>query len=98
MDYMIWSRKDEGNSCAVKGPEGVDRDWELKEGVSRAASFPANACFRMNERYKKAVKLTDNLINSFKLVIVSSSLKAFLEAEALKNVEYLPVSIINHKG
>jgi hypothetical protein len=97
LEYMIWSRKDEGNSCAVKGPEGLDRAWELKEGVPRAAGFPANICFRMNERYKKAVKLTDNLINGFKLVIVSSPLKRFLEAEALKNVEYLPVSIINHK-
>jgi hypothetical protein len=98
VDYLIWNSKDEGNSCMVEGPEGVDRSWELKEGVPRAATFPADACFRMSDRHKKAVRLTDSLLNMSRLVVVSPALKTLLEAEAPKGVEYLKVSIFNHKG
>jgi hypothetical protein len=79
-------------------PGGIDRDWELKEGVPRAAGFPAGVAFRMSDRHKKSVGLTDSPMNMSDLVVVSSPLKGFLEAKILKNVEYLPVSIINHKG
>lgn len=98
MDYLVWSRVDEGNSCSLDPLEGVDRDWELFEGVSRAKGFPAEAIFRMSARHKKNTSLTDNLINLTNLIVVSSKLKDFLQSKTLKNVEYLPVSIVNHKA
>ncbi|WPB76674.1 hypothetical protein KYC5002_47760 [Archangium violaceum] len=98
MDYLVWDRRDEGNSCALLTPEEVERDWELSEGVPRAANFSPDALFRMSDRHKKNTGLTDNLINMRRLIVASARLKDFLQFRALKNVEYLPVSIINHKG
>lgn len=95
---MVWDFLDEGNSCALDPLEGVDRDWELSEGVPRAASFPAGALLRMSNRHPRDIALTDNLINLGRLIVASARLKDFLQARGLKNVEYLPVSIINHKG
>src|SRR5262249_52340497 len=41
---------------------------------------------------------TDTLLNSHRLVIASARLKRFLESQGLSRVEYLPVTILNHKG
>lgn len=98
MNYVIWDSKDEGNSCVLLSIKNVKRDFELQEGIPKIADFPKDAFFPMDPQYKKNVKLTDNLINTDSLIVVSSKLKDFLQAQQLKNVEYLRVSIINHKG
>lgn len=98
MDYLVWERKNEGNSCMLMPPEGIDRDWELLKGVPRAASFPPAALFRMSNDHKRNIGLPDNLMNLAGLVVIHRRLRLFLEGKSLKNIEHLPVSIINHKG
>jgi hypothetical protein len=97
VDYLVWEHKDEGNSCLLTPPEEIPRDWELLKGVPRAAGFPADAVFRMSNDHKRNIGLPDNVMNLAGLAVVHLRLQRFLEAKALKNVEYLPVSIINHK-
>jgi hypothetical protein len=97
MDYVVWRWKNEGNSCLLLPPENVPRDWELYKGVPRAAGFPEDALFRMSDDHRKNMGLTDNLMNVGTLVVASKRLKEFFEARAPKNVEYLPVAIVNHK-
>jgi hypothetical protein len=97
MDLVIWSQKNEGSSCVLEPPAGIDRAWELKEGVPRLATFPPDARFRMSDDHKRNIGLTDNLINLSGLAVISERLKNFLEGRSLKNVEYLPVTIVNHK-
>lgn len=98
MDLVIWDYKDEGRSCLLDPPSGIDRDWELHEGVPRAATFPPDARFRMSDDHKRSIGLTDNLMNLAGLAVISERLKELLVSKSLKNVEYLPVQIINHKG
>jgi hypothetical protein len=97
MDYVVWESKNEGNSCMLVPPEGIDRDWELLKGVPRAAGFPPDAIFRMSANHPRNLGLPDSLMNLASLTVVHRRLQHFLEAKALKNVEYLPVTIINHK-
>jgi hypothetical protein len=42
--------------------------------------------------------LVDNLINTHQTIVASPKLRAFLEARGLKKVEYLPVTILDHRG
>jgi hypothetical protein len=97
MDYVVWDQKNEGNSCVLMPPEGVARDWELLKGVPRAIGFPDDAILRMSSAHPRSMGLLDSVMNLAALVVVSRRLQSFLEALALKNVEYLPVTIINHK-
>lgn len=98
MSYVVWRVKDEGNSCVLMSVEGIEKEYELSEGVSRSADFPSDAFLKMDPEHPKNVRLSDNLINISALPIVSKRLKEFLEGKKLKNVEYLKVRIVNHKG
>jgi hypothetical protein len=42
--------------------------------------------------------MTDNLINTRTLIVASLKLKNFLETRQLPKVEYLPITILDHKG
>jgi hypothetical protein len=52
----------------------------------------------MSDDHPRSIGLLDNVMNLADLIVVHARLKGFLEAKALKNLEYLPVSILNHKG
>lgn len=77
--------------------EGYEKPWRLRSGELLAEEFPENAFFRMDPNYPKNVKLADSLSNNG-LALISQRFKDFLEARKLQNVEYIRVSIINHKG
>lgn len=77
--------------------EGVEKKWELNEGVSRAASFPTDAFFHMHRDRPYDTLLTDNLKNINMLIVGSGRLKEFLEKRRVEKVEYLPVTILDHK-
>lgn len=98
MNYVIWKAKDEGNSCVLNKIQGLEDAYELKEGISRQGDFSQGVFFQMDPEYPKNIKLSDCLINLSNVPLVSKRLKEFLMARKLKNVEYLPVTIINHKG
>jgi hypothetical protein len=77
----------------------VDRDFELKMGVSRKESFPASASYSMDPDF--GIRFQDALKTADALVVVSERLKQFLESEhpsALSNVEFLAVTIEDHKA
>jgi hypothetical protein len=97
MEYVFWAKKDEGNSTMLKAPKGAGDAWELLEGVPRAANFPNDVTMRMSDRHKLAIGMPDSLMNMASLIVVSRRLREFLEKKTLPNVEYLPITVINHK-
>jgi hypothetical protein len=70
----------------------------IEEGVPVYNIFPTDSYFEMNLDYPFNLLLTDTLYNLHDLIIVSNKEKAFLETYELANIEYLPVTILNHKG
>lgn len=84
--------------CVLDGLQNVEDDYEISKGISRAKDFPADACFRMSNQHKKHVALSDGLHVLGRQLVVSPRLKAFIEARNPPKVEYLKVTILNHKG
>jgi len=97
-DFLVWDSAVVPNACCLAKLINVDEQFQLPKGVSRAATFPPDAAFTMDPDFPDDTGLTDNLVNTDRLVIVSARLKAFLESQRLPKVEYLPVAILNHEG
>ncbi len=98
MNYLIWEHTVDDRLCSLNPLENVENAFELSYGVSRIDGFPPDASFRMNPEYKKAIKLSDALDNIVFLIVASKRLKEFFEMEKLINIEYLSVTIFNHKN
>lgn len=98
MNYLIWETSVEPGVTGLYYLENVDDAFEINEGISRAKGFPDDALFRMNPNHPKDVKLADQLFNYESHMVVHKKIATFLEAFPLKEVELLPVSILNHKG
>lgn len=94
---VVWEWNVGTSFCVLRGIQNVEDDYELSKGVSRAQRFPKDACFHMDPKYKKYVALADNIDNLNRFLVVSRRLKEFIESKSPPDVEYLRVSIINHK-
>ena len=100
MDYMIAKIDPKKGDCRLGALKKVPNAHQLHFGYSRAADFPPDAEFQMDEDFPKALTLTDVLDNDTQLLVVSAKLCELLEAipGSLFQNEIYPVKIINHKG
>jgi len=85
------------DACVLDELKGIECEWELHEGVSQIAKFPKGVTFTMHPDYPYNTVLTDSLRNTDLVFVASLRLKDFLEARALSDVEYLRVTVIDHK-
>jgi len=97
MEYVLWYSEDRGNSCAILKPQRVPRSFELTGGIPRAKDWPDDVFSKMDPDYPQNIKLEDSLINTDDLIVSSRPLKEFLEGRGVPCVEYLPITIMNHK-
>lgn len=99
-NYKIWAfdNPEDRNFCILDDLVEVEDDHELKEGVSRLDGFPGDVEYFMDPDYPNDVELADSLMNSDSLIVVSLALREFIESKTMKNIEFLPVTIVNHKG
>ena len=95
---VVWESQAGSKYCVLGGLLSVPDEYEISKGKSRADGFPDDARFTMDKRFPKQVALSDSLSNLERMVVVSPRLRAFIEATSPPSVEFLPVSIINHKG
>ncbi len=98
MAYLFWDSHPVGKTCVLEDLKNVERTNELKKGLSRIDDFPEDACFHMNRRHTKSTGLADQLGNGASCTVVSKRLKEFLEPKITSPIEYLPVTIFNHKN
>lgn len=98
MRFVLWNSIPIENGCKLEPLENVERVGRLQRGVPFEGKFPAEARLRMTSRHRKATKLLDDVSNSDRCKICSPALVEYLKAQKLKNVEYLPVTILDHKG
>jgi hypothetical protein len=96
-NWVIWDSKKVLNACSLYELLGVDKLYQLTKGIPRAATFTENAVYTMDSDFLHDTLLTDNLINSDMLIVGSLKLKKFFEARSVQKVEYLPVTILDHK-
>lgn len=97
-DFLVWrpgTMKD--GICKLKQLSGVTDSFEIDEGISRIAGWPAEASASMSPRFPKDIGLADSLYGA-SFLVVSGAVRQFLDGEAVPRMEYLPLQILNHKG
>lgn len=97
-NYRIWGVDPGAHYCYLDFIEGFDDDFRLTRGDPLADEWPDGVAYRMDPAFKKHVALSDNLNAVGGVVVVSERLKAFVEAQGVRNVQFLGVDILNHKG
>jgi len=97
MNYLYWKVYRGERVCKLGGLQNIEDEYELARGISRMERWPEDACYYMDKKRKEDIRLEDCLWNIDSLLVISSKLKEFLEKENLKNNEYLPLTIFNHK-
>lgn len=72
--------------------------WPLKIGKRLQDVWPEDMTFSMNPERPKDKALTDYIPNLEGLLVASPKLIAFLRGQSLPDLEFLPITILDHKG
>jgi hypothetical protein len=97
-DYFTVSYEHRQGSCWVKFLNNRQFTWPLKAGDSLADRWPSDMTFSMDPERPKDVTLTDYVQNLEGVLLASPRLATFLRDQGLPDLEFLPVSILDHKG
>jgi hypothetical protein len=76
----------------------LDLSNAILKGLPVAQQFPDNAYFEMDPEHPKDVMLIDSMSNLNAHLLVGPAVRAFLQSESIEGLEFLPVSIRDHKG
>src|SRR5687768_17265753 len=97
MGYWVISCTNDG---AVLGgfPRSKIKDYRYGEGERLAKEFPKKATVQFADKFKDRRKLYDFIFNLESALFVSSKVKDILEQLETPDLEFLPVSVKDHKG
>ncbi len=73
------------------------KKWRISKGLPMEDRFPPGVVLGMDDGYK-GLLVPDLVSNPLRMLVVSSRLKALLAQHSGARIEFLPVSISNHKG
>lgn len=96
-NYVAMAPIPGANNCFLEDLENFDDPPALR-GSRKIEQWPADVRFHMDPNFPKAIKLVDCIGNMASAFVASKRLKEAIEAAGPASVQYLPVSIINHKG
>ncbi len=97
-DYVVWVHGGSDIFCFLEPLSNVKRASKIFNGTPLVNDFPADACFHMDKDKPKAIKLGDDVKNASGHHVVSPKLMEFIKSHNPRSVEFLPVTIYNHKG
>jgi hypothetical protein len=97
-EFMVWDRTYKEGFCVITKLEGFKEQWLLLDGVSLAGKWPDGVTFKMSPQYPKDINLSDNLYGGSYRVISGRLKEALTPLLGKSKVEFLPASILNHKG
>jgi hypothetical protein len=96
--YLIWRYESVDGACVLGALRGLEKTFRLNDGTPLAAQFPGDVAFHMHPDYPNDLLLVDNLLNRDMVIVASRRLQECVREHAPADVEYLPVSIVDHKG
>jgi hypothetical protein len=96
--YVIWQYESVDGACALGELRGLEKTFRLNNGTPLAAQWPAEVAFHMHPDYPNDILLVDNVLNGDMVIVASKRLQECVRGHAPPDVEYLPVSIVDHKG
>jgi hypothetical protein len=98
MDWVTVRCNFEENAAHFKRLANYERDFDLNKCIPLADRFPTDAEVRMDPEFPDDIELVDSLRSNGDLLIVNERVRSLFEAEGVRNIELLPVNVINHKG
>lgn len=84
--------------CILDKLTGLPKMRPLWRGEPLAVGFPSDVEFAMNPEFPDNTVLTDQLNNRSHLIIASDRLAEFFKRLGSPTIEFLPVTIRDHKG
>ena len=96
--FVYWKTRPVKSGAVVTTLENVSPVWAMTDGESFKDRWPADAAFRFDPEFKRDTLPVDSYHSVENMLIVSQRLKEFIEARSPAGVEYLPVTIYDHKG
>jgi hypothetical protein len=94
--FFVWFSIPSGNSCQLTFLDGIER-WELNDEKPVLKKLKKKLTVEMDKRRPRNVRLIDALADT-PFIVASKRLRELIEAHGPKDVEFLPVTIKNHKG
>lgn len=91
----VW---DETHVYVNEIPATLKKKYQLMKGVARSADWPDDMVFKFSADRPEGMVLTDWVHNEFSLLLVSDRFKTLVEATGDDAIEYLPVSMADHRG
>jgi hypothetical protein len=96
-NYVVLNRNAGAPFCTLEDLRNLPDPGRVTKGV-KLEPWPRNVQLHMDPNFPKAIQLPDCAVNLPDAIVVSKRLKEFVEARKPAHMEYLPISIINHKG
>lgn len=96
-NHVLIESAHEGDAAHFGNVLNYDNRFELRKGIPLVGKMPSNAAYRMRDDYPDNIALHESLYNLDRQLVVHEKVRAFLEAEGVQHVEYLPVKVLNHK-
>lgn len=96
--FYILSHCFEPNAAVLTDLTGIDFRVELSRGISHAHDFPDDATIKMSDDYPTNNFLPDSVTSTANITIISKKLKDFLESREIPDVEYFPITILDHRN
>ncbi|HYO53819.1 imm11 family protein [Archangium sp.] len=79
-------------------PDDVEPlSWKLAKGRAVANEYPQDVKMKMADRYP-GILVPDFIYNVIACTLVSEAAKELLEQHAQADIEFLPFTLLNHKG
>jgi hypothetical protein len=97
MDWLIVRSQSEPDAAHFSSIQNYDDDFQLSECVSLKATFPAEAEVRMDPDYPSDIELVESLYAGRAELIVNAAVCQLFERAGVRNIELLPIKVINHK-
>jgi hypothetical protein len=96
--FILKALGDDGDVFIDALPEGGPADWRFSEGKPLAKEFPQNATVRFSDNFPDGRRLLDFVNNISDVLMVSARVREVLDSIGIGNIEYLPITILNHRG
>jgi hypothetical protein len=96
-DYVVLTHAPTEHAFVLHKLSPVDDFFEVVDGDPRAHDFPSDVTHTVSADYPHNIALDDVLRSPQLVFLISPRLKAFLEERKVKQVEFLPVTILDHK-
>ncbi|PHR30047.1 MAG: hypothetical protein COA38_11000 [Fluviicola sp.] len=97
-EFFIWAAKTESSAAVLVRMKGFEKYYELDLGIAQSDSFPNGVTLHMDSRNPANTLLVDNVKNTEGVTIISEKMKLFIEKQKLIDIEFLPITVIDHEG